>query len=894
MHWILAVLLAAGAGLTPPDTDPPVIEHTPVKTAARGQPVEIGAQISDPSGVFGAQVVARTIGGRRFSAFPMDDRGDGNYAAVLPATMLTGGGLEYFIEAFDEQGNGPARAGSPERPLKVQAMDAPPQPAKLLVRTDPPEAEVLIDGALVAQAASPQTIAAGTHTVTVRAAGRRPSESRLELQAGKEIDLLVTLAEGRGAGVLRVRSDPSGAQVFLDGALLGTTPFAGALVPGKHVLSVQSQGHLTEEREVVFEEGHDVEESYSLPVLPRGAALAVDSVPSGALLVIDGLDKGRTPWVGPLAAGPHNAVLRLPGHRETASDFDMPANRDLSLKLELPEQKAPRAPRLSLTSTPSEAEVLLDDKRVGLTPYTAEVAPGPHVLKIALKGYVAQQKKIMVVAERDVETSVVLERVPGPATLTVETDPAGASIAIDGKDAGVSPLTVELAAGDHLLSAIAIGRRGVDQQLTVEAGQKASLRLTLPETRGPIEPQVQINTQPQGAQVMLDGKPAGETPFKDKVGPGPHELKLTLGGYLARTANFKIPENRDVQLVFAVQLKPTRESEAQKAATPEEVARARYKAAHACFKQGDYACALSGYQASYELKPVPELLFNIGQTRRRLGQHKEAALAFRSVTKDAQGTLLAKEAERLAIASEQAAQAQAAGAAPVKAPDEDTTPPTIAHEPVTRTMRGAPMILSATIKDDRSGVYDPRACVRNIFATEWVCLPMQAQRGDQYTVEVPARFTTDGLAYYLEAFDNAGNGPARAGSPEQPFALSLEEKPKEAVAAAPKTAAPGEALVQTSPRTGASVGAWVGVGVGGAMLIGGLVLALRAHSLDGSDTTTTSNGITFHSVSAADAQSASDLRAGSLLLFGVGGALVVSGGATLFLLPHGAGVAGEF
>ena len=48
---------------------------------------------------------------------------------------------------------------------------------------------------------------------------------------------------------------------------------------------------------------------------------------------------------------------------------------------------------------------------------------------------------------------------------------------------------------------------------------------------------------------------------------------------------------------------------------------------------------------------------------------------------------------------------------------------------------------------------------------------------DQYGVEIPARAVADGLSYFIEAYDNAGNGPARSGAAELPHTVAMQEKP---------------------------------------------------------------------------------------------------------------------
>ena len=58
----------------------------------------------------------------------MTRRAGDRYAALIPGFAVRGPALEYYVEVFDRQGNGPAYAGEPERPRRVPIVDraAPP------------------------------------------------------------------------------------------------------------------------------------------------------------------------------------------------------------------------------------------------------------------------------------------------------------------------------------------------------------------------------------------------------------------------------------------------------------------------------------------------------------------------------------------------------------------------------------------------------------------------------------------------------------------------------------------------------------------------------------------------------------------------------------------------
>jgi tetratricopeptide (TPR) repeat protein len=62
---------------------------------------------------------------------------------------------------------------------------------------------------------------------------------------------------------------------------------------------------------------------------------------------------------------------------------------------------------------------------------------------------------------------------------------------------------------------------------------------------------------------------------------------------------------------------------------PEERARSLAAEGRKAFEAEDYALAIERYEAAYQLKPAPGLLFNIGQCHRKAGRYDEALGYFR-------------------------------------------------------------------------------------------------------------------------------------------------------------------------------------------------------------------------------------------------------------------------
>jgi len=181
--------------------------------------------------------------------------------------------------------------------------------------------------------------------------------------------------------------------------------------------------------------------------------------------------------------------------------------------------------------------------------------------------------------------------------------------------------------------------------------------------------------------------------------------------------------------------------------------------------------------------------------RRKLGRYEEAAATYREFLTTAEKQRIGKQQKELIAEARiqlaacekrlvpSLAASPAAAVAQAPAAEEDTEPPRLGHQPVLSAMRGRPLQLLAEITDDRSGVGSAQACWRNAYGRDFECQPLGSVGGDRYGAEVPARAVTDGFAYYLEAWDNAENGPARSGAPELPHAVVIDDPTPAAVSA---------------------------------------------------------------------------------------------------------------
>jgi hypothetical protein len=111
-------------------------------------------------------------------------------------------------------------------------------------------------------------------------------------------------------------------------------------------------------------------------------------------------------------------------------------------------------------------------------------------------------------------------------TLAVQTNPAGASVVIDGKQRGATPLSLALAPGRHVLELVTEGDvRSIP--VTITPGGQVSQFIEFPHTPSALG-ELQIRTEPAGAQVSVDGRPLGKSPLTaEGLTPGQHTVLLS-------------------------------------------------------------------------------------------------------------------------------------------------------------------------------------------------------------------------------------------------------------------------------------------------------------------------------------------------------------------------------
>ncbi|MDF1817201.1 MAG: PEGA domain-containing protein [Immundisolibacteraceae bacterium] len=115
----------------------------------------------------------------------------------------------------------------------------------------------------------------------------------------------------------------------------------------------------------------------------------------------------------------------------------------------------------------------------------------------------------------------------GFAQVTVDSEPAGALLSINGRTVGTTPLVTEISDDSHLFEVDLEGFRPLRRQVDVIAGQPVEVELVLQ----PLDrfAAIDIATQPAAALLRLDGELVGHSPLTlRQIPPGRHHLYAEL------------------------------------------------------------------------------------------------------------------------------------------------------------------------------------------------------------------------------------------------------------------------------------------------------------------------------------------------------------------------------
>jgi formylglycine-generating enzyme required for sulfatase activity len=275
-------------------------------------------------------------------------------------------------------------------------------------------------------------------------------------------------------GTLHIDTADVPATVNIDGVDSGRAPGTITMPPGTHTITLRSPRYVDYIVSVDIE-GAGVRQEIKATLQPSWGTLQISTIPSGAHVSVDGVDNGLAPVVVDVPSGVRQIRLSAPNLKVWESSVVLKAGEALNVgPITLGQPDA----HLTLRSIPSGAEVTIGGVHRGYTPLEVDLPAGiSHELVLTSAGYATWTNSILSEAGKKVTLDAKLEPVGG--RVTIQGEPDGAQLLVDGVDRGHTPQSLVLSAIEHRIEVRKEGWTTYTGTVTPEKGLDRMLRYRL-------------------------------------------------------------------------------------------------------------------------------------------------------------------------------------------------------------------------------------------------------------------------------------------------------------------------------------------------------------------------------------------------------------------------------
>jgi hypothetical protein len=338
---------------------------------------------------------------------------------------------------------------------------------------EPGDAQVRVPGTLFAPHLQEQLLLfPGTHVVKAERKGYISAQTAVTVSRREPISVRLHLI--KLPGTLQIDTGGVAATVSIDGVESGRAPGAIVAPAGEHTIAIRSPRYVDYIAAVRIE-GALIHQDLKVVLQPSWGTLQISAIPAGAQISVDGTQAGKAPTVVDAPSGVRRVRIAAPGLKSWESSVVLKAGEALNIgPITLGQPDA----HLVLRSDPGGAEVMIGGVFRGRTPLEADLPAGiQHEVAITRPGYAPWVRPVFAEPGRNLSLEAHLSIVGSRVSL--EGDPDGAQILVDGVDRGRTPQTLLLSAVAHHIEVRKDGRVEFSTTVTPAPGLDRTLRYRL-------------------------------------------------------------------------------------------------------------------------------------------------------------------------------------------------------------------------------------------------------------------------------------------------------------------------------------------------------------------------------------------------------------------------------
>ena len=268
-----------------------------------------------------------------------------------------------------------------EKSREVQFRVAPAEAkAVVMYKSTAPGAQLQFFGMTDDKGMAARNLEPGTYVYEIHSDSYRKSEGRIELKDINETHIEnVTLRPNFSAVTLEAGE---GIAIYINDERVGTGSWNGVLNAGTYSVECRKDKHRSVRENITVADGGKQTIRLKSPT-PIVGSLSLISRPKGANIAVDGKEYGMTPaTIDSLLIGEHSVVLSKPNYRSETFTIEITEGNVVEKMITLS-----NVTQMTITSQPTGAELYIDGKHVGKTPYSTEFTSGDYDLRIVKKKY---------------------------------------------------------------------------------------------------------------------------------------------------------------------------------------------------------------------------------------------------------------------------------------------------------------------------------------------------------------------------------------------------------------------------------------------------------------------------------------------------------------------------
>lgn len=275
--------------------------------------------------------------------------------------------------------------------------------------------------------------------------------------------------------------------------------------------------------------------------------IAIETDQEDVRVLINEKDAGFAPLIErDLTPGRYLVEVGKNGFRTQRFNLNVIAGETARRTIEL----QPLETYLTVVTQPANALVLVNGNAKGQSPALIEdLSPGRHIVSTRVMGYDDKQVEVNLAAggiHRE-----VIDLISNAGSLVVQSSPSGASVFVDGRSEGTTPLSIDrIQKGSHEITLLLEGYAEYRGQVVVEPNSSARVDAMLTALPGSLK----ILSNPAGARIYLDDTAQGESPVTlDTIEPGTYRVRAELRGYETQNSTVVVGRGQTVVEEFSLE-----------------------------------------------------------------------------------------------------------------------------------------------------------------------------------------------------------------------------------------------------------------------------------------------------------------------------------------------------